>query len=103
MSQTTRKYVLGKENLLGLSVIGWALLIVSIGAIINIGYLGALLIIPAVLIIISHSGVLLDTQERLIKEYMHFAFIEWGKWETVDIYDDILVLSMLRSFGMESR
>ena len=58
------------------------------------------LIILGLALGLSFSGVLIDTKNKKIKIYTWILFFKVGFWDTIDDYQDILVLRKKRTFRM---
>lgn len=99
MTLKSRKFILGKESVPSLILVGIVMIIIGIMAFIKGQLMGLLLIPPGLLILTSFSGVHYDPENRRIKSYTWVGFLEIGKWEPIDMYADILVLSKKRSTG----
>lgn len=98
MPVESRKFKLGKSNVLLIILIGWFLL--GIGILLYVkGTITALLLIPPGLVLLfSFSGIHYDPENRRFKEYTWIGFVEFGEWEPIDLYRDILVLRKTNSF-----
>lgn len=97
------KYVLGKETALGVPLFGGMLVFVGAIILYEVGFWGIFLIITGLAIVLAHSGVLLDMENRRVKEYTWVMFFKIGTWEPLSTYPDVLVLRRKRSFGHNVR
>ena len=63
--------------------VGILFLIFGVYLIIDMNYIGGILFAISLPILLTHWGVIVDTNNKRIKKYMAFAFFKRGKW--VDI------------------
>jgi hypothetical protein len=66
-------------------------------------FAGLGIIAVGILISFSTSGVQIDPEKRLLKDYTKCFGFKFGKWESIEIYTDIAVLSLRQSSTTLSR
>lgn len=93
------------ENILPAPGIFAGYVMLGLGILILFSYpLGGLVLLMAgIFISFSTSGVQIDPRERQIKDYTKCFGIAFGKWENIEIYKDISVLSTRQTYTAYSR
>lgn len=67
-------------------------------------FLGTVSLLIAFFLLLSYSGIIIDTEKHKIKPYNNlFGLIKTGKWESVDHYIGLTLVPMNRIYTIYSR
>jgi hypothetical protein len=88
-----------------LLIMGITFLLVSAVLILNQRWIfGTMSFIVACFILFTYSGIVIDTDKRMIKPYyMVFGLLKRGKWETLEKYRGLTLVPMKKVYSVYSR
>jgi len=72
----------------------------GIWALFTLKWIGILFIVIAVLCLFIRSGILIDTENKMCKDYTGIFMIKFGKWVDISSIDHIEIKKSLNTQGM---